>query len=210
MPIPARRTKAEQRETTARKLVQVGREVFAQQGYARAATEEIVQRAGVTRGALYHHFSSKEGLFRAVLDDVQQDVARRIDEAASQADDRWEQLRIGCRTFLTASSDPEVRQIMLIDGPAVLGWETWRRMDAENSARLLHASLRELGEAGTLKPLPLDALAHLLSGAMNEAALWIAGSAQTQQALSDALAALEQLLEGVRLGSSRGAVEERN
>lgn len=198
MPAKERQTKATQRAATIRELIRVGREVFAQQGFARASTEEIVQRAGLTRGALYHHFSGKEGLFRAVLEDVQQDVARRVAEAAGRTTTPWEQLLAGCRAFLTASLDPHIQQIMLIDAPAVLGWEVWRRLDAEHSMKLLEDALHALVEAGQIEPLPVDALTHLLSGAMNEAALWIARSDRTEQALADASLTLEYLLEALR------------
>jgi len=193
-----RQTKATQRATTIRELVRVGREVFAQQGFAQASTEEIVQRAGLTRGALYHHFSGKEGLFRAVLEDVQQDIAHRVAEAAGRTTAPWEQLLDGCRAFLTASLDPHIQQIVLIDAPAVLGWELWRRLDAEHSMKLLEDALGALVEAGQIEPLPVDALTHLLSGAMNEAALWIARSDRREQALTDAILTLDYLLESLR------------
>jgi len=189
-----RRTKVEQREATTRTLLAVARDVFARQGYARASTEEIVRRANVTRGALYHHFGSKEGLFAAVVEDVQRDVARRIETAAGRTDDGWEQLLDGCRAFLATSTDPHMQRIMLVDAPAVLGWEAWRRMDAEHSMKLLTGLLDRLVAAGVIAPLPVAALAHLLAGAMNEAALWIARSEVPDQALDEAAGTLERLL----------------
>ncbi len=201
-----RRTKAEQRAATTRRLLQVGREVFAEQGYAGASTEEIVRRAGVTRGALYHHFADKQALFAAVLADVQRDVAHRIEEAADQESGRWGQLRAGCRAFLAASLDPHVQRIMLLDAPAVLGWEAWRRLDAEHAMRLLREGLDALVAEGGISPQPVEPLTHLLSGAMNEAALWIARSPRTEQALAEATVALDHLLEGLRQAHPRGVV----
>lgn len=195
----AKRTKAEQREQTIQELIGIARELFSRDGYAGAATEEIVARAGVTRGALYHHFGSKEGLFRAVLEKVQADIAERVEVAANAAEaDNWRQLSAGCRAFLEASLDPQIRRIALIDAPAVLGWEVWREVDAANSARLLQAGLQELADAGQIRALPLVAVAHLLSGAMNEAALWIAGAPDPQIALAEASAGLEALLNGLK------------
>ncbi|MBC7869997.1 MAG: TetR/AcrR family transcriptional regulator [Chitinophagaceae bacterium] len=191
-------TKAAQREATTQKLIEIGREIFTQHGYAQASTEEIVQRAGVTRGALYHHFASKEGLFHAVLEDIQKDVTARIEEAAAQTDDLWGQLLAGCRAFLTASLDPQVQRIMLMDGPAVLGWEAWRQIDAEQGMQTLHSVLLELTAQGLIHPQPINALVHVLSGAMNEAALWIAGAEQPEQAFDEATATLENLLSGLR------------
>ncbi len=196
MDVPAR-TKAAQREATIRQLIQVGREIFAESGYAGAATEEIARRAGVTRGALYHHFAGKEALFAAVLTEVQHDVAGRV-TAATDSADPWEQLRAGCHAFLAASLDPTVQRIMLLDGPAVLGWETWRALDAEHSMRLLREGLEALIAQGLIAPQPVEALTHLLSGAMNESALWIARSAHTEQTLAEATAALNRLLDGLR------------
>lgn len=203
--VDGRRTKAEQRATTTRRLLQVGREVFAEQGYAGASTEEIVRRAGVTRGALYHHFAGKEALFAAVLADVQRDVARRVAEAADRETDRCGQLRAGCHAFLAASLDPHVQRIMLLDAPAVLGWEAWRRLDAEHAMRLLREGLDALVAEGGIAPQPVEPLTHLLSGAMNEAALWIARAPRTEQALAEATAALDHLLDGLRRVEPRGA-----
>jgi AcrR family transcriptional regulator len=197
----AKRTKAEQREQTNHELIAIAREIFSRDGYAGAATEEIVARAGVTRGALYHHFGSKEGLFRAVLESVQADIARRVEVAANNAPrgDGWRQISDGCRAFLEANLDPQVRRIVLIDAPAVLGWEVWREIDAAHSVRLLQMGLRELANAGQIRALPLEAVVHLLSGAMNEAALWIAGSSDPHMALEQAVAGLEAMLTGLKV-----------
>src|SRR5688572_13898224 len=114
MPEQVRKTKVEQREATRKALIKVGRALFTDAGYAQTATEDIVQQAGVTRGALYHHFANKEGLFKAVLEEVQQEVACNVEEAASKHSERWEQLLGGCRAFLVAGTDPNVQRIMLI------------------------------------------------------------------------------------------------
>ncbi len=190
-------TKAQQRAATTARLIEVAREEFTTRGYAEAATEEIVRLAGVTRGALYHHFGSKEGLFHAVLDAVQQDVGQRVEAAAGQHIDRWEQLIAGCAAFLEASRDPDVQQIMLIDAPAVLGWTAWRELDAQYSMKSLREALESLLASGELVPLSLDALTHLLSGAMNEAALWIAQSDQPA-ALDESVTALRHLIYALR------------
>lgn len=191
-------TKAQQREATMKKLIQIARDIFTRDGYAHAATEEIVQLAGVTRGALYHHFGSKEGLFQAVLASVQADVGMRVEARSNQISDIWEQLIGGCIAFLEASLDPQVQRIMLIDAPAVLGWELWRELDAQYSMASLREVLSELMDKGQIAPLPLTALTHLLSGAMNEGALWIAQSDNPQQALREASEALTHLITRLR------------
>ncbi len=199
-----RTTKAAQTEATTQKLIAIARALFAERGYADTAAEDIVQRAGVTRGALYHHFGSKEGLFRAAVESVQAEIGARVEAAAADAEDAWAELLNGCRAFLMAALDPQARQIVLVDAPAVLGWEAWRAMDEANSMALLREALAELIEAGLLLPLPLDALTRLLSGAMNEAALWIAAAADRDAALEQAMTALEALLAGI--GTGRGAL----
>src|SRR5437667_11566131 len=102
--------------------------MFAERGYAGTATEEVVQRAGVTRGALYYHFKNKEGLFRAAVEEVERATAERIALAALAETGPWDQLVAGCMAFLDLSADPAVQQISLLDAPSVLGWETYREI----------------------------------------------------------------------------------
>lgn len=197
---PAPIPKAQQREMTRAKLIAVGRDIFARDGYAHAATEDIVNTAGVTRGALYHHFTNKDDLFRAVVEDIQQEIAGRIVAESEKATDSWAELVAGCRAFLASSIDPKVQRIMLIDAPAVLGWEAWRKLDAEYGTRLLREILDVLHHQGIIKPHSMEALVHLLTGAMNEASLWIAQSPQPQEALAAAQAELETLLGALWVG----------
>ena len=191
-------TKAQQTEATTARLIEIASDVFTRDGYAHAATEAIVAQAGVTRGALYHHFNNKEGLFRAVLEHVQKQVGQRVEESVVGLTDPWEALLTGSRAFLQASLDPQVQRVMLTDAPAVLGWSDWRALDKQYSMRALGEALAELAQAGELLPMPIEAMTHLLSGAMNEAALWIAQAPDQQRALSDATLALEHLLNGLR------------
>lgn len=157
-------------------LIEVARRHFTETGYADSSMEEIVAEANLTRGALYHHFGNKRGLFQAVLESVQKEMGDRVEAEASQSENLWEQLILGCRAFITAAVEPQNRRILLIDGPAVLGWEAWRKMDEQNSMRHLREQLQLMQEQGLLKPVPLDAMTHFLSGALNESALWIAQS----------------------------------
>ncbi|MEV4111502.1 TetR/AcrR family transcriptional regulator [Nonomuraea sp. NPDC049695] len=196
--------RARQREQTKRTLLRVGRRLFATHGYAAVGLAEIVHTAGVTKGALYHHFAGKADLFRAVLEHVQQEVAQKVAATADAEDDPWEQLTAGCRAFLTASTDPDVQQIMLIDGPAVLGWSEWRALDEAASARHLAEALTTLVEEGIITPQPVEPLTHLLSGAMNEAALWLARSTDPGD-LDDTWIALSQMLQALRLEPAQAA-----
>jgi len=189
--------RAQQREETRRALVAQSRRLFAAKGYAAVGLSEIVAASGVTKGALYHHFDSKAELFRAVLTQVQQEVGEQVAAAADAEPNPWTQLTSGCAAFLRACADPLVQRIMLIDGPAVLGWHEWRALDEANSARHLHEALESLVGAGILVPQPIAPLTRLLSGAMNEAALWLATTPDTD-ALPDTITALDRLLAGLR------------
>lgn len=195
--MPERLTKASQRETTIENLIGVARQLFSQRGYAQTSTEDIVRAASVTRGALYHHFKNKADLFRAVLERVQIEIAERIESAAQLTNDPKAQLQLGCRAFLQVSLEPDVQRIALIDAPAVVGWQVWRELDAEHAVQSLKSSLR------ALEVTPLEATAHLLSGAMNEAVLWIAGSNDPTRALEEADAVLQGLLETIIAGRAQ-------
>lgn len=191
------RTKAEQREATTRALLDAARRAFAARGYRRTSLAEVVAAAGVTKGALYHHFGGKDELFRAVLAEVHREVAEAVAGAAPDADP-WTQLVAGCRAFLAASTAPETQRVLLVDAPAVLGWEVWRDLDAATSRQQLEEVLTELMAAGEIPEQPLAPLVHLLSGAMNEAALWLAGSEDPAADLDAAMAALTRMLEALR------------
>ena len=197
-------TKSEQSQTTIGKLVEVASTVFSQRGYTAASTEEIVRLAGVTRGALYHHFKNKQDLFFAVFKEAQREIGRRIERHAEKESDLWGQLISGCQAFLEACSDPVLQQIVVIDAPSVLNWSVYREVDAElpgSGLSLLKECLTELIQAKVIRPLPVEALAHLLSGAMDEAAVWIAQSSDSKKALKEAQHTLETLLTSLRLNS---------
>jgi AcrR family transcriptional regulator len=189
--------KSEQRERTTAALLAEARRQFASDGFERVNVAAVAGRAGVTTGALYHHFKSKEGLFRAVLEQVHREVAERIAGAAAGREP-WDQLVAGCAAFLEASTEPRVGRIMLIDGPAVLGWSAWRELDAATSMELLEEMLTDLVDTGVIKAQPVKPLVHLLSGAMNEAALWLANSDDRERDLAATNAALRGLLVSLR------------
>jgi AcrR family transcriptional regulator len=191
------RTKAGQRAATTRALIEAARNRFADQGFAQVSLSEIVADAGVTKGALYHHFDGKGDLFRAVLRQVHEEVADRIVAAAPDADP-WSQLVAGCDAFLRASTEPGIQRIMLIDAPAVLGWDVWRELDAATSMQQLEYVLSILIEQGVIDQQPVEPLVRLLSGAMNEAALWLAGSDDRERDLAAVMTALTRMLESLR------------
>lgn len=192
------RTKAQQREETTRALLGSARVLFATKGYAGTSVAAISAAAGVTKGALFHHFDGKKDLFRAALEQAHQHVAARVATAAPDAD-LWTQLEAGCSAFLSASTEPWVRQIMLIDGPAVLGWDAWRDLDAATSRQHLEDILTMLIDSGFIARQPVAPITLLLSGAMNEAALWLAESDDVERDLADTMAALSALLDSLRV-----------
>jgi AcrR family transcriptional regulator len=171
---PPRGRKAEQAEATRSALVAAGRELFAARGYAGVGTGEIVNRAGVTRGALYHHFSGKEDLFRAVYEEVERDLVERIAAEALAAGDPLAVLRAGAHAFLDACQDPAVSRIALLDAPSVLGWEQWREIGMRYGFGLVEGVLAEAIKTGALDEQPARPLAHLVLGAIDEAAMLVA------------------------------------
>jgi AcrR family transcriptional regulator len=172
---PARRSQAQRSAATRQALLASARQLFTERGFS-AAREDIVERAGVTRGALYHHFASKEDLFRAVVELVEEEMLQRIASAAMATDDPSEQLRRGCAAFLDAAMDPAVRRIVLLDAPAVLGWQAWREIDARYGLGLVTEGLNAVMAAGQIEPRPVEPLAHLLLAALNEAAMMVASA----------------------------------
>ncbi len=202
-PPPRPRTKAAQREATTAALIAAGRGLFAECGYAGVGTEEIVQSAGLTRGALYHHFrGGKEDLFRAVLVQISAETTQRVMQAALATPDPFESLVLGADAFLDACATPEVQQIMLIDGPAVLGWEVWRAADSDYALGLLEAALQRAIDAGRLADQPTRALAHVLIGALDEAAMVVARADDQEAARAEMAQTVRRLLEGLRSPST--------
>ncbi len=189
---------AQRSEATKARLLDITRRLFVTRGYMAVPAEELVREAGLTRGALYHHFGGKDGLFTALYEQVQQEVNDRIDQAADAAPDAWSALLVACHAFLECSVDPEVQRITLLDAPMVLSWEAKRELDARYCLGSLKEGLRRAQESGAIEELPLDATAHLLLGAMTEAAMWIARSVDSTAALAEAKMGLDRLLEGFR------------
>jgi AcrR family transcriptional regulator len=193
------RTKAAQREATTAALIAAARELFATRGYAGVGTEEIVLHAGVTRGALYHHFKDgKEELFRAVLVQVAAETVARVAAAAATTDDPWAALERGCEAFLDVCATPEVRRIVLTDGPAVLGWDVWRAIDTDYGLGVIERALQRASDAGELLPAPTNAVAQVLAGALDEAAVVVAGADDPAAAREEMGGTVRRLLRGLR------------
>jgi AcrR family transcriptional regulator len=171
--VEERRRQVDRSEATRGELVRVARELFAKRGYAEVGTEEIVRRAKVTRGALYHHFRDKQDLFRAVHDQMEQELVERIGEQMGGVEDPMELLNSGLRAFLDACTDPAMIQIALVDAPTVLGWAEWREIDEKYGLGLVTFGLQNAMDAGVLRRQEIRPLAHLVLGALGEAAMLI-------------------------------------
>lgn len=182
-------TKAAQREATRARLLAAARELFGERGYADVGTEEVVRAAGVTRGALYHQFADKRALFRAVFEELQQEIiGQAAARMAEHPDDVLAAFKAGCRGWLEACAAPAAERITLLDAPAVLGWELWRETGEQHGIGVVKASLAHGMQTGALAPGPVDPLAHVIVGALDEAALYVARA-------EDRAAALEEMTE---------------
>lgn len=193
------RASAEDAARTARSILDTATALFAESGFAAVALEDVAAAAGVTRGAVYHHYGSKRGLFTAVVAHLQERVASAVVAAADQAGaDASAQLRAGCIAFLDAVTDASAVRTLLVDAPAVIGWAEWRQLDAEHSVVHLREALAAAGVTGAL----LEPLTAMLSGAMNDAALWLAGHPGDSAARAAAHRSLALLLDAALASAS--------
>ena len=206
MAAPGRRSQAERSEATRGALVDAARALFAERGYAGVGTEEIVRAAGVTRGALYHHFPGKRELFEAVYERVEAQLAERIATGAlaANAGSPLEAMRAGAAMFLQACTEPEVQRIALLDGPSVLGWDRWREIGAEHGLGLIEGSLQAAIDAGAIARQPVRPLAHVLMGALDEAAMLVSRAEDPEGMRAEAGRTLDTLL-----GALSSSVERR-
>ena len=198
-----RRTQADRSAATRAVLVGAARPLFAERGFGGVGTETIVQAAGVTRGALYHQFADKTELFEAVYEAVEEDLTGRLAQRIVEAgvSDPIDVMMLGADAWLDACAEQEVQQIVLLDAPAVLGWERWREISLRHGLGLLEGMLTHAIELGRISPQPVGALAHVLLGALDEAALYIARSEDQAAASEEVRAVVAQLVAGLAAGS---------
>ena len=186
--IPARRrTQGERTAQTRAALLTVARRLFGAEGFAEVGAERIAREAGMTRGALYHQFADKTDLFAAVLDEVEAEIAQRVAGAVAGFDpaDTTGMLLAGADAWLDASAEPDLQRIVLLDGPSVLGWDRWREICLQHTVGLIAALLQDGIDRGSLAPQPVLALTHVLVGAVDEAALYIARADDRAAARAD-------------------------
>lgn len=199
-----RRTQAERSAATREALVAAARPLFGARGYADVGVEEIVRAAGITRGALYHHFVDKTDLFAAVFESVETGVTARIVAGLGRADqsDLIAVMRQGAKIFLDACAEPETHRIMLLDAPAVLGFERWREISNRHNTGLVHDLLNRAIESGQIPEQPVPLLAHTLLGALREAALYLGQAPNRRKARRDAGAIIDRLITGLATDGS--------
>ena len=176
------------------------RRLFAEQGYFETGTTEIVEAAGVgTRGALYHHFDNKQALFLAVFEEIEVDLGAKV--GVTITGDTWlERLEQALSAFLDASLDPEVRRVLLVDGPAVLGWDVWREIEARYGLGAIRHMISEGVAEGSIVEVDAGAMAHLLLSVVDEAALFIAHADDPAAARVTAGASVAALVAGLAAG----------
>lgn len=200
--VKERRTQAERSESTQRALVETGRRLFTEHGYQATSTERLVREAGVTRGALYHHYDGKRSLFQAVFEQIEREIHQRVLDAIAAAGPDEPFWRVGVEAFLDGCMDPAAQRIVLLDAPSVLGWETWREIDSGYFLGLVVALVERGIDSGELARQPARPVAHLLMGALTEAALAIARSPDPAAARAEFGRSAIRLIDGLRVTAS--------
>jgi AcrR family transcriptional regulator len=196
--VSVKRLRDRQAAATHEHLVAVARERFAEQGYAATSIEDIVQRAGVAKGALYHHFSGKDALFRAVYDAVLADVVSAVMAAASAEQDPWASVRAGLSAFLDACLEPAFRRIVILESVSVLHPDVREAEIGQVELPMLRTVLTPLAADDALPGVAVDPLAHVALGGLYGAALFIARSPDPGAARRDADVVLDTLIKGLR------------
>lgn len=190
--MPAKLTKAEQTQRTRRAILGRARHLFATKGYAATGTEEIISELEITRGALYHQFGDKLGVFKAVIAEAYSEITGYIRSKIEPLNDNWEELIVGCQAFLEIAQQEELRRLLFVEAPAVLPAETLVEFD-QYGFGLLHESIQIAVNEGKLNTVDAEGFAHLVNGSLNELAAWVAQSDDPKR-LKTAQALVETLL----------------
>jgi AcrR family transcriptional regulator len=186
-------------EATRRAILDSAADGFVERGYADASMDDIARAARVTKGALYHHFASKQELFRAVFEEVEGQMVQAVRRAAAGERRPWARTTAGIGAFLDLCLEPRYRRIALEEGPAALGWQLWRQIDEAYALGLVRGTLENLIAAGEIAPQPTDLTARVVMAAVTEAGLAVAGAQDPAAARQDAERLLLGLLDGLRV-----------
>ncbi|MBR0719703.1 TetR/AcrR family transcriptional regulator [Bradyrhizobium liaoningense] len=189
---------AERRAATTEAILAAARRLFGERGFAATTMDDIADQADVAKGAVYHHFKTKEALFEAVFDQVSRDLVQEIDRAVRGEKDVLAMMVAGTQHYFAATAKGATGQIILHDGPAVLGWERWREIDAQHFGGKMPRAIAAAMEAGLIARQPVEPLARLLLGAVTEAAVACAGRADIARAGAEYARAFKSLVEALR------------
>lgn len=181
---------------TTKNLISIARHHFTTYGYENASLEAITKEANMTRGAVYHHFKNKKNLFKAVLNQVQYEVGQNVEKEAMTSEDTWEQLILGCIGFVESATLESNKRILLIEAPNILEWSEWRKTDNENSILLLEEQLSAVKEKGLLIEFDIHMISHMISGALNDLAIYLAESETLDK--TQIFEAISHLVKGFR------------
>ncbi len=190
--------KTQYAEQTRRALLKAARTLFAKRGYADTPIEDVVRRARVTRGALYHHFRDKRALFEAVYEDVLREQLEAVNAAVEDVLDPWSRFQSGLASYLDSCVRPDVQRIALLEAPSVLGWEVWREIDEKYSLGIIHTGLQRLMDAKIIRAYPVDLLVKVLVGALIEAAMAIARADDPASTRAEAGEVIQAFLASLR------------
>ena len=198
------RTQAERSAATQQALVQAARRLWGERGYAEVSTPEIAAAAGVTRGAMYHQYADKAALFRAVIEAMDREIIERlqVSVAAARPKTPADTMHAMAEAWLDIAGEHEVQQLMLLDAPSVIGWREYRELSQSNSIESAEALLNAAIEAGQLRPQPLRPLALVMLGALEEAAMYLAGADDPAQAREEVRAVVRDLIDGILTGGA--------
>ena len=183
-----------QGRATRGQLIEVATSLFASRGYEATSIEAVLAAAGVSRGALYHHFAGKEALFTAVLEAVSDRVMAEVTEAIRDCTDPVDAMHTGALAWIDLAGDPVIQRVMLVDAPSVLGWEQWRAMDEGRTAGAMRVMLQAVSDSGRLPPELVEPFSHMILAALDEAAMVVARAPDSRAAVAEGRHAVEELL----------------
>jgi AcrR family transcriptional regulator len=183
-----------QGRATRGQLIEVATSLFAENGYESTSIEAVLAAAGVSRGALYHHFAGKEALFTAVLETVSERITAEITEIISGCTDPLDAIRTGALAWIDLAGDPVIQRVMLVDAPSVLGWEQWRAMDEGRTAGAMRAMLQAVSDTGRLPQELVGPFSYMILAALDEAAMVVARAPDSRAAVAESRQAVEELL----------------
>jgi AcrR family transcriptional regulator len=186
--------RAAQGRATRGQLIEVATRLFAEHGYEGTSVEAVLAAAGVSRGALYHHFNGKEALFEAVVSAITDRVTAELTEVISECTDPVDAMRTAAVAWIGLAGDPVIQRVVLVDAPSVLGWDRWRAMDDGRTLGAMRAMLQAVSDSGRLPSALVDPFSHMILAALDEFALVVARAPDPKAAVAEGRQAVEELL----------------